>query len=147
VSEKALWEWLRGVLPRGHYSRIESPETAPGHPDVSYTVQGDSGTLELKFSKHPGAMRPFKHDGLREKTQIPWITAEVAAKGCVWIVGQVGDRVYWVFGSHAKKFNNYTIKQLNKAASIITPREALQERHLELMALSLSGYIFKEPKS
>lgn len=101
MSEHSLWVSLRGLLPAGcHASRIESHDTASGFPDVHYTYQEVSGTLELKEGK-----APFKKKGLR-KDQINWMADECEAGGIVWIVAQVGKTVYVVFGTYADRFND-----------------------------------------
>ena len=81
--EASLWDHLRALMPAGcHYSRIES-ETSPGFPDVHFTVEGITGTIELKSTKRPNAKYPFSgKDGLR-KSQILWIRDELEANGWV----------------------------------------------------------------
>lgn len=140
MSEHALWEWLRGILPRGHYSRIESPETAAGFPDVHYTVHPGyrSGTIELKFSRHPNSFTPFKRDGLRE-SQIRWINEEVAAGGLVWIVGQVKEQVFWVRGQGCPLFNGMNLDQFGEWSSLILPRKKPRPKHLRRIQELLNG--------
>ena len=59
MNEGNTWDWLRDVaLPLGHYSRIESPDTAPGFPDVHYEIEFHSGTFELKCNMR-NARVPF----------------------------------------------------------------------------------------
>lgn len=95
MSEASFWKYLCKLLPKeGHYSRIESHDTSVGFPDVAYTLNGNSGTIELKDAKRPGAKYPFsKESGLR-KSQLRWIEAEVTAHGNVGLALQCGDRVY-----------------------------------------------------
>jgi hypothetical protein len=106
MSEASLWNWLRkGVLPRGHYSRIES-DASPGFPDVSYCIDGVEGTIELKEARNPKAKYPFKQGGLRP-TQLRWIKDRVAAGGRVWILARIGKAVYMVRGIEASEFNGW----------------------------------------
>jgi hypothetical protein len=92
--EASLWDHLRGQLPAGgHFSRIES-ETSPGFPDVHFTVEGVTGSIELKTTKRPTAKYPFSgKDGLR-KSQRVWIRDELAAHGWVLLCLECGPMVY-----------------------------------------------------
>jgi hypothetical protein len=133
MSEAALWGYLRDrILPKeGHYSRIES-ETSPGFPDVTYTLRGVSGTLELKFARHT---LPFGDEGLR-RDQIIWISDEVAAGGYVWIVAEFRDKIYFVSGMWAERFNKFVLSDLETHAKLIFPkglREAKKDRYLLLV--------------
>jgi len=96
VSEASFWTYLSKLLPKeGHYSRIESHDTASGFPDVVYTLNGSSGTIELKDAKRPGAKHPFKGESGLRKSQITWINEELAANGDrIFLALQCGDRVY-----------------------------------------------------
>jgi hypothetical protein len=95
VSEASFWKYLVKLLPKeGHYSRIESPDTAAGFPDVHYTLGGVSGTIELKDAKRPGAKYPFKGESGLRKSQITWMTEECDKGGKVLLALQCGDRVY-----------------------------------------------------
>jgi hypothetical protein len=107
VSEKTLWGYLRGLVPIGKYTRIETGETGPGVPDVYYRLQAKkNGWMELKDSRTPNAEIPFKteDDGLHT-TQLDWIRDEVRMGGTVWIVARAGTLVYWVPGRLAPRFN------------------------------------------
>jgi len=112
VSETALWAWLVGVLPKGQYNRIESPDTAPGFPDVHYQIKATrfsgkvSGTIELKDARFPQRKPPFKgeHDGLHF-TQIHWMRENYHAGGLCWIVARVQPKVFWIPAQHAARFN------------------------------------------
>ena len=107
MSEQALWETLRGLVPRGQYSRIESPDTAPGFPDVQYQLRGPtvSGTIELKVSRHRVGV-PFRNEdeGLHLSQKI-WIKENVANGGICWVAARVNDKLYWVHGRFANEFN------------------------------------------
>lgn len=92
--EASLWDYLRGLLPTGiHYSRIES-ETCPGFPDIHYTLENGSGTIELKSVPRTNAKYPFSgKKGLR-KTQIDWIREEAAAGGFILLILEIKPRIY-----------------------------------------------------
>ena len=114
MKESNLWEWLRDItLPYGHYSRIESPDTAPGFPDVHYQVGRDGcGTLELKATDR--ALRvPFPNEekGLH-KSQLRWIRDNVRQGGIIWIIAETPGVIYLVHGKDAEKFNGATHEQL-----------------------------------
>lgn len=118
MNEASLWEWLRDVaLPLGQYSRIESPDTAPGFPDVHFQVGKDGcGTLELKATDR--SMRvPFPNEekGLH-KTQLRWIKNNVAEGGIVWIIAETPGVIYIVHGKDAAKFNGSSHEDLIEMA-------------------------------
>ena len=105
MNESNLWEWLRDVaLPLGHYSRIESPDTAPGFPDVSFTVEKTTGTLELKaMDRRSRVPFPDQKKGLHQ-SQLRWIRDEVQAGGIVWIIAETPGVIYIIHGKDAEKF-------------------------------------------
>ncbi len=107
MGEIVLWETLRGLLPRGQYSRIESHDTAPGFPDVHYQLRGPTvaGTMELKDSKHSTGV-PFRNEeeGLHLSQRI-WINENVANGGICWIVARSRNFLYWIPGLRADEFN------------------------------------------
>lgn len=92
----AFWTYLQKHLPKeGHYTRIESHDTAPGFPDVVYTLNGTTGFIELKDAKRPGAKYPFKGESGLRAAQIRWMVDEIdKAEGRVILGLQCGDRVY-----------------------------------------------------
>lgn len=96
MSESSFWNYLRKLLPKGgHYTRIESHDTAAGFPDVHYTLNGNSGTIELKDAKRPGAKYPFKGESGIRPSQRRWMAEEIDhADGHVFLALQCGDRVY-----------------------------------------------------
>lgn len=104
-NEVALWDTLKGLLPRGQYSRIESPDTAPGFPDVQYQLPDVAGTIELKDSKHKTGI-PFRNEeeGLHLSQQV-WIKENVANGGICWIVARYCGDLYWIQGDQANEFN------------------------------------------
>jgi len=61
---------------------------------VHYTLNGNSGTIELKDAKRPGAKHPFKGESGLRRSQITWIEEECAQDGQVFLALQCGDRVY-----------------------------------------------------
>lgn len=114
MNENNLWEWLRDVaLPLGHYSRIESPDTAPGFPDVHYQVGKEGcGTLELKATDRPLQVPfPDEEKGLH-RSQLKWIRDEVNAGGVIWIIAETPGVIYIVHGKDAPKFNGATHQAL-----------------------------------
>jgi hypothetical protein len=96
MSEASFWKYLSKLLPKeGHYTRIESPDTAPGFPDVHYTLEWASGTIELKDAKHPNTKHPFKGESGLRLSQIRWMKKEIdGAKGRVILALQCGNRMY-----------------------------------------------------
>ena len=109
MNESSLWEWLRDVaLPHGHYSRIESPDTAPGFPDVHFQVRDGCGTIELKATDRPARVPfPDEEKGLH-KSQLRWIRDNRAAGGMVWIIAETPGIIYIIHGKDAEKFNGAT---------------------------------------
>lgn len=97
MSEASFWKYLSKLLPKeGHYTRIESHDTAPGFPDVDYTLNGNRGKIELKDAKRPGAKYPFKGQSGLRSSQFRWMNEELAADGDerLFLALQCGDRVY-----------------------------------------------------
>ena len=125
MNESNLWEWLRDIaLPYGHYSRIESPDTAPGFPDVHYQVgEKGTGTLELKATDRALKV-PFPNEekGLH-KSQLRWIKDNLKHGGIVWIIAEVPGVIYLLHGKHAKWFNGATHDQLIEMAWSVLNRD------------------------
>jgi hypothetical protein len=95
MSEDSFWNYLRTLLPaQGHYTRIESHDTAPGFPDVHYTLEGVTGTIELKDAKKPGAKYPFRGQSGLRKGQRVWMRQQTDSGGLIFLALQCGDRVY-----------------------------------------------------
>lgn len=142
MSEANLWKWLSGILPEGHYSRIESHDTSPGFPDVRFqlgTMGGtsDSGTFELKFSRTPKAEKHFKteKDGLH-KSQKAWIRDELRHGGRVWIIAEVSPQIFIIPGRWYESFNNSRVSDLKKMSEFyFTRREThqLRKKFIKLM--------------
>lgn len=97
----SFWPYLRKVLPpEGHYSRVESHDTAKGFPDVHYTLNGSTGAIELKSNDRTRAKYPFRGKyGLR-KSQLDWIAEEVKAGGKVILALQCGKEVFLIDDSN-----------------------------------------------
>lgn len=126
MNESSLWEWLRDVaLPLGHYSRIESPDTAPGFPDVHYQVGDDgSGTLELKAtSERANVPFPDEEKGLH-RSQLRWIKTQIQFGGIVWIIAETPGAIYIIHGKDAGQFNGATHEQLIEMAWNVIHRSA-----------------------
>jgi hypothetical protein len=109
--EAAFWDYLRGLLPSGiHYSRIES-ETSPGFPDIHYTLDGVSGTIELKSTKKPRAKFPFSGGNGLRKSQIIWIREETDAGGLVLLALECGKQIFIV---DAGPYHDHLYKMTSK---------------------------------
>ena len=121
MNEASLWEWLRDVaLPLGQYSRIESPDTAPGFPDVHFQVTkgktSTSGTLELKATdRNMRVPFPNEEKGLHT-SQLRWIRDNVKEGGIVWIIAETPGIIYIIHGKEAAKFNGATHEDLVELA-------------------------------
>lgn len=117
MSEVNLWKWLKPWLPRGRYSRVETPDTAPGFPDVDYRIAKASGTIELKDArgKNPTVPFPDTKKGLHD-SQLRWIREEVFFGGTVWVCARVGKLVFWVPGKSAPVFNGADMRRLTLIA-------------------------------
>lgn len=131
MNESTLWEWLRDVaLPIGNYDRIEAPDTAPGHPDVRYTIKSDnpfyddciSGTIELKYSSAQAVPFPDEDKGLH-KSQRTWMRREVRHCGKVWIIAEVLESIYVIPGKYFDQFNGATRQQLEDIAEAVIYRD------------------------
>ena len=133
MNEASLWQWLRDVsLPHGHYSRIESHDTAPGHPDVTYQIGlYCAGTIELKYGH--GAKVPFPNQaqGLH-RTQLAWIRNNLKYWGNVWVIAESGPDIWVIHGSEAEEFNGATIEELQKISVGNLDREDPEKSHYVL---------------
>jgi hypothetical protein len=128
TTEANLWEWLRDVtLPLGHYTRIES-ECSPGFPDVFCTIPDiPTFTMELKAAKDSHAHHPFtKKTGMR-RSQLKWIPKEVAAGGTVWILVEIGRKVYIIAGMNVKYINYHTEEEIASIAVAMLTRGKNQQ--------------------
>lgn len=75
MSEKDFWGEMReNVGHLGHFSRVESPQTSAGIPDVDFCVDGVEGHIELKFG------RDTKTPSIRP-SQVKWFKSRVEAGG------------------------------------------------------------------
>lgn len=82
--EQAFWKNdLAGQLkPYGHFCRVETGATCIGMPDVSYSIDGNEGFLELKVCEIPNkgfTIRP---------AQYRWIFDRTHNGGNVWLLGK-----------------------------------------------------------
>jgi hypothetical protein len=117
--EAGLWDYLRGLLPAGiHYSRIES-ETCPGFPDIHYTYEGTTGTIELKSVPQGKGQFPFSgKKGLR-KTQRDWIDEELKAGGYVFLCLEVKPEIFLLqAGLHYDMLHKMTLADLRRVADV-----------------------------
>ena len=125
MSEGSLWSYVRDkLLPKGiHATRIENETDSGfgGFPDVHYSLlrangTRSSGTIELKFlrKKKP----PFGDDGLRLSQKI-WIRDELAAGGLVWIIADIGQRIFLVRGRNWKAFNDWDLSDFELGSTLI----------------------------
>lgn len=108
-----------------HLSRIEAPETSPGFPDVHYTIDGISGTMELKCQLNPVGGYPFKgtQKGLRT-SQRTWIREELISGGRVLLVLQAFQMIYFVPGRFYKALDHFTIADIERSANLIWKRDS-----------------------
>ena len=136
MTEHATWNLLRARMPvGGHYSRIESHDTAPGFPDVHWTLEGKTGGFELKYARMPTAAYPFRGEklGLR-KTQHIWIRDELEAGGRVLLALQVFANIYFLEGRLHKAVDDMTLEKLRENSSLVwTPDRAHPEDLRQLM--------------
>lgn len=133
MSEKSLWSWIRPYLPQGHYTRIESPDTSPGVPDVNYIVGGTEGWIELKEARHAKSEVPFptEETGLH-RTQIIWIEEHVTYEGRVWIAARIDRQILWIPGKYARAFNGAPRHRLDFFSALTID----QEKSVEVGRLS-----------
>jgi len=123
VNESNLWEWLRDVaLPIGHYSRIESHDTAPGFPDVHYQIDWNSGTIELKYAQNPNATYPFKRGGLRA-AQKKWHKDATGEGANCWIIAEVPPMIFIIHGCEFEGFNDANREDLFNMSAAVVYRE------------------------
>lgn len=144
MNESNTWEFLRDVaLPLGHYSRIESPDTAPGFPDVHYTIAIDNpfyddwsatGTLELKYSNYDLVPFPDEDKGLH-KSQKKWIKHQLQHNGTVWIIAEVRECIYCIPGAYYADFNGAKRVDLENWAEAVLYRDQPQDAARKLKEL------------
>lgn len=135
MNESNLWTWLRDVaLPKGHYSRIESGNTAAGFPDVYYQIKMDyTGTIELKYQGR-NLKVPFTDSkkGLRS-SQRRWIRNNIKYGGTVWIIAEAVPDIFVIHGSDADEFNGSTRENLHKISLAILNRQDPQGSAFKLV--------------
>lgn len=121
MSEARLWARIReAVWNYGHFDRREF-NPVDGVPDVNFCINGIEGHLELKFRRDPPIRdttpvfpRPNK-GGLRE-SQAAWIARRMSAGGRVFILPQIGTRLYLLHGYHAVRFKDYAVEDFEQVA-------------------------------
>lgn len=127
MSEENLWVWLRDeVLPLGQYSRIESPDTAAGFPDVDGLIQvlgkPFAFKFELKFSHSPHAEIPLTDDNGVRKSQRKWIRDATRYTPYIWVVIEIGEVVLFIPGLFVDEINGATEDFLTRRADLLLPR-------------------------
>jgi len=126
MNEKNTWEFMKVILPIGQYNRIESPDTAPGFPDVHFQLEGGiSGTMELKCAQSPNAKIPFPdtEKGLHE-SQLKWHRESERRGGNSWIIAEVAPFIFVIPGRKADYFNGATLEKLRDLSVVILYRDA-----------------------
>lgn len=120
MSEVNLWKYLKPWLPQGRYSRVETPDTAPGFPDVNYRIAKAEGNIELKDArgKNPAVPFPNVDKGLHI-SQLNWIRDQIAFGGIVWVAARVGNKIFWIPGKSAGGFNGATQKRLGSLSHYV----------------------------
>lgn len=127
MSESNLWAWLRDeVLPLGQYSRIESPDTAAGYPDVDGLTRINGKPFafkfELKFSHCPHSDKPFNDDTGIRKSQRKWIRDATRYSPYIWVVAEVGETVFFIPGRFVDDINDASDYKLTLWADLVLPR-------------------------
>lgn len=124
MNESNTWEWLRDVvLPIGFYSRVESPDTSPGIPDVHYQLLPNvTGWMELKCNPYPHKIPfPDEESGLH-KSQRKWLNKYVEFGGRAWIVAETTEGIYVIHATHADVFNGADHEELKSMSVEILSR-------------------------
>lgn len=92
-----ITQGLGSVIEDLHVSKIESPITSAGVPDLDIAGQGHEARVEVKFSFNGRAPEI-------RRTQVLWFKKRIAAGGCPWIMAKIKieDEVvfYLVEGFH-----------------------------------------------
>ena len=141
MSEHNLWVRIRSNIgDRGHFVRMEfNPEA--GIPDVDYCIKGVEGKIELKYTASVPARANtavFTNGGLRD-AQIAWIYTRVRHGGRVWILPQIGERLFLVPGKYCREFNSMTTHQIDKAATWSSEGRVMALQDWEHMVICLKG--------
>ncbi len=78
------------IYPDSHISRIESPITAPGYPDVDFCARGVNVQIEFKYSENglPPEIRP---------TQVRWFKKRIKAGGRPFILAKILVEDEWLY--------------------------------------------------
>lgn len=106
-DESSFWDDLRGVLPKGHYVRVENP-CDPGTPDVSFCldvgklIDPVEGWIELKYTDK----LPLEHPVLA--TQKIWIRKRLRYGGNILFAVGIGRQAFFIPGAAAPTLNDWT---------------------------------------
>ena len=140
MNETNTWEWLRDVvLPIGSYSRVESPDTSPGIPDVHYQLLPHvTGWIELKCNPYPARVPfPDEDNGLH-KSQKKWLNRHIEFGGRAWIIAETTEGIYLIHASFAYAFNGADHEELrDMSAGILSRNEPTEATHALHDALRL----------
>lgn len=126
MNETNTWEWLRDVvLPLGFYSRVESPDTSPGIPDVHYQINPHhTGWIELKCNMLRAEIPfPDEDNGLH-KSQKKWLKRYVELGGIAWIIAETPEGIFIIHASNADLFNGATHHELRALSVEVIERES-----------------------
>lgn len=141
MAEHQLWQYLSDLLPDdGHYSRVETPETCAGFPDVHYMLARVEGIIELKDSRHPTATYPFAEGGLR-LAQKNWLRDYLYAGGRPLVAARVGEPIYFIEGAHALRLNSFKQEEFSLFATLVLlprQRERSREKLHDLLVKKLT---------
>lgn len=108
MSEGAFWKEIKKNVRCGHWDRIESHATAPGFPDTTFTIDGRSGKMELKYARN-------EVPEIRA-AQVRWFKREVANGGTPWLFSKIIHNGYSLYVLHEGKVVKlvYNLKNVNQ---------------------------------
>jgi len=94
--EGDLWlQFAEHMKPYGHFSRVESPETSDGIPDIDFCIAGTESHMELKFNNGDRAKKDFIRP-----SQVRWFRKRIKEGGHPWLFALFlvgGTRYYMLF--------------------------------------------------
>lgn len=119
MSEKTLWNWLKGkVQPHWHILRVES-NTLLGIPDVNYcSATGMEGWVELKCAdRFPPSGKPTfalasQHN--LSPQQARFLKERSKRGSCSGILAQIGAERFFIPAKFADEFNELTEAQFRE---------------------------------
>jgi len=95
-NEGELWlHFAEKMKPYGHFSRVESHETANGIPDIDFCIEGTESHIELKFNNGSRVKKDFIRP-----SQVRWFRRRIKAGGHPWLFALFlvgGTRYYMLF--------------------------------------------------